>query len=137
MGNPNYYHTLGVPEDADDESIKAAYKRQAKALHPDVCKRPTAEREFQNLHEAFTTLSDPSLRRQHNAVLALAKVSDLPADPVDEVMNNYGIEPHVEKKKKKKKKKKEPKPPQHQGPPSEAHYEEIPDGFEPRLDFLR
>jgi len=138
MATPNYYHTLGVPEDADDETIKNAYKRMAKALHPDICRRPSAHREFEALQDAYTTLSSHDLRRQHNATLALAKVSDLPPDPIDNVMDEYGIEAHTEKKKKKKKKKKVkvPKPPQQHFPPSEADYEEIPPGYEPRTGFL-
>ncbi len=136
MATPNYYHTLGVPEDSDEEVIKQRYRELARVLHPDRNRRPTAEEEFKDLQEAFAVLSDPSQRRQHNATLALAKVSDLPPDPIDNVMSEYGIEPHVKKKKKKKKKVKVPKQAQRHFPPSEADYEDIPDGFEPRTGFL-
>ncbi len=32
----DYYRILGVPEQADDEQIKQAYRREAKKYHPDL-----------------------------------------------------------------------------------------------------
>lgn len=34
----NYYELLGIDIDASDEDIKAAFRRRAKELHPDVNK---------------------------------------------------------------------------------------------------
>jgi curved DNA-binding protein len=33
----NYYNTLGVQENADQDSIKKAYREMAKKYHPDLC----------------------------------------------------------------------------------------------------
>lgn len=38
----NYYDLLGVDVDASEEDIRAAYRRKAKQLHPDVNKEVTA-----------------------------------------------------------------------------------------------
>ena len=32
----DYYRILGVPEQADEEQIKQAYRREAKKYHPDL-----------------------------------------------------------------------------------------------------
>lgn len=139
---PNYYHTLGVPEDASDEQIKSRYREMAKMLHPDRNHRPTAEKEFKDLQHAYAILSNNDLRLEHDATLALAKVSDEPADEVDNVLDMYSITKPKKKKKKKKKRQAEhpppppPQPPRHFQRPAEADFEQIPPGFEPRVDFL-
>jgi curved DNA-binding protein CbpA len=38
----NYYDVLGVDVDASEEDIRAAYRRKAKQLHPDVNKEVRA-----------------------------------------------------------------------------------------------
>ncbi|MEO0078965.1 MAG: DnaJ domain-containing protein, partial [candidate division WOR-3 bacterium] len=32
----DYYQILGVPKDADEKTIKAAYRKLARKYHPDV-----------------------------------------------------------------------------------------------------
>ena len=32
----DYYEVLGVPKDADEKAIKAAYRKLARKYHPDV-----------------------------------------------------------------------------------------------------
>lgn len=60
----NYYLILGVDPAATLEQIKAAYRRQAKELHPDYYGRDSAP--FLDLQEAYAVLSDPGRRRLYD-----------------------------------------------------------------------
>lgn len=61
MMNP--YDVLGVDIEATLEEIKAAYRKCAKATHPDTHPNdPEAVSKFQQVNEAYTTLSDPEKR---------------------------------------------------------------------------
>ena len=62
MQYKDYYKILGVPKNADDKAIKAAYRRLARKYHPDVNKG-AAER-FKEINEANTVLSDPEKRKR-------------------------------------------------------------------------
>jgi molecular chaperone DnaJ len=59
---PDYYAVLGVPRDADEESIKKAFRSQARTLHPDVSDDPAAPEKFRLLTEAYGVLSKSSTR---------------------------------------------------------------------------
>ena len=58
----DYYDVLGVPPDADAETIKKAFRNRARALHPDVSQDPTAPDKFHELSEAYGVLSKPTTR---------------------------------------------------------------------------
>jgi DnaJ-class molecular chaperone len=60
------YKVLGVTRDASDEDIKAAYRRLAKASHPDLnpSNRASAEERFKKLNAAFAIVGDPEKRVQ-------------------------------------------------------------------------
>lgn len=58
-----YYACLDVPHTASAQTIKAAYRRLAKQLHPDHNHGPTAQEDFQRLSEAYQVLSDPRRRK--------------------------------------------------------------------------
>ena len=54
----DYYKLLGIKSDADEEMIKRAYRRAAKACHPDRHPDdPKATEKFQLVGEAYKTLS--------------------------------------------------------------------------------
>jgi DnaJ-class molecular chaperone len=65
----DYYKTLGVSEDADDEEIRKAFRKLAFQYHPD--KNPgnekEAEEKFKDINEAYGVLSDEAKRQQYDA----------------------------------------------------------------------
>jgi molecular chaperone DnaJ len=61
------YDVLGVPRDADDATVKKAFRRLARELHPDVNKHdPEAEEKFKEAAEAYEILSDPERRATYD-----------------------------------------------------------------------
>ena len=63
----DYYEVLGVPRDADDETIKKAYKKLAKQYHPDLNPDDkTAEEKFKEVNEAYSVLSDANSRARYD-----------------------------------------------------------------------
>jgi DnaJ-class molecular chaperone len=69
----NYYMILGIAAGASMEEIKAAYRRRALELHPDLS---GADNEpFLDLQEAYSVLSDPSRRRDYDSRLQSARVA--------------------------------------------------------------
>jgi hypothetical protein len=70
----NYYNVLGVPREASQDEIRNAYRRLAKARHPD--RAGGSAEEFSLLQEAHAVLSDPNRRRTHDEALDLAHAAD-------------------------------------------------------------
>ncbi|WP_324649321.1 DnaJ C-terminal domain-containing protein [Georgenia sp. H159] len=69
----DFYKTLGVSKDADDATIKKAYRKLARDLHPD--RNPgdaSSESRFKDVGEAYAVLSDPEQRKQYDAIRAMA-----------------------------------------------------------------
>ena len=63
----DYYDTLGVERGADDATIKRAFRRLARELHPDVNNHdPDAEEKFKEAAAAYEVLSDPERRRLYD-----------------------------------------------------------------------
>lgn len=61
------YDVLGVPKDADADTIKAAYRRQAMRYHPDRNPGdPEAEERFKRLSEAYALLRDPEAKARYD-----------------------------------------------------------------------
>ncbi|VAI07782.1 chaperone protein dnaJ 11, chloroplastic-like [Triticum dicoccoides] len=58
------YDVLGLDAGASDGEIKAAYRRLARAVHPDVSPHPADD--FIRVHAAYSTLSDPSKRADYD-----------------------------------------------------------------------
>ena len=63
----DYYEVLGVSRDADDATLKKAYRQLAKKYHPDMNPGDAeAERKFKEASEAYAVLIDPDKRRQYD-----------------------------------------------------------------------
>ncbi len=63
----DFYRILGIPEDADRDQIKKAYRKLAKEYHPDANPGDEkAQERFQEIGEAYAVLSDPEKRKQYD-----------------------------------------------------------------------
>ncbi len=63
----DYYHILGVSEDADEKTIRQAYRKLARKHHPDVNPGDkSAEERFKDINEANEVLSDPEKRQKYD-----------------------------------------------------------------------
>ena len=69
--NMNYYELLGVPQNADAATIKAAFRKKAKKYHPDTNPgNAHAEKVFKELNEAYSILSDEAKRSKYDRELS-------------------------------------------------------------------
>jgi molecular chaperone DnaJ len=63
----DYYEVLGVSRDADEETLKRAYRKLAMQLHPDKNPGdPEADAKFKEAAEAFEVLRDPQKRARYD-----------------------------------------------------------------------
>ena len=60
------YTMLGVTRDADAETIKKAYRRLARQLHPDVNPDPETQERFKEVSLAYEILSDPQKKAAYD-----------------------------------------------------------------------
>lgn len=66
----DYYKILNIPQQADENRIKQAYRKLAKRYHPDLNPdNPEAEAKFKDIVEAYETLSDPAKRKKYDITL--------------------------------------------------------------------
>lgn len=63
----DYYEVLGIDKNADDATIKKAYRALAKKYHPDMNPGDAeAEKKFKEASEAYAILSDPEKKKQYD-----------------------------------------------------------------------
>src|SRR5690242_17842488 len=64
----NYYAMLGVPVDADSDSIKRAYRQLARRYHPDLAGEEGAL-QMKRINRAYDVLSDPEKRLNYDTII--------------------------------------------------------------------
>ncbi len=76
----NYYIALGVSKDADQETIKFAFRKLAREYHPDkvaglgVEFQELASRKMEQINEAYRVLSDAEERAEYDKMLQSGQV---------------------------------------------------------------
>jgi molecular chaperone DnaJ len=70
----DFYATLGLSPNATAGDVKKAYRKLARAHHPDANPGDaSAERRFKEIGEAYAVLSDPEQRQQYDAIRSMAR----------------------------------------------------------------
>jgi len=69
--SPTLYAALGVSAAATADELRTAYRRLARAWHPDVCREPDATEQFRRIQHAYDVLRAPNTRARYDAGLAL------------------------------------------------------------------
>lgn len=64
--NRDLYEVLGVERGASAEALKAAYRKKARELHPDVNSAPNAEDDFKEVQAAYAILKDDKQRAHYD-----------------------------------------------------------------------
>lgn len=68
----DFYAVLALPRNATEEQIRQRFRELARLRHPDRfqgAEKEDAERDFQEITQAFNILADPERRRQHDSEL--------------------------------------------------------------------
>ncbi|HST82416.1 MAG TPA: DnaJ C-terminal domain-containing protein [Kineosporiaceae bacterium] len=70
----DFYAVLGLAPSATAADVKKAYRKLARAHHPDANRGDAAaERRFKEIGEAYAVLSDPEQRQQYDAIRSMAR----------------------------------------------------------------
>jgi len=85
-----FYAILGIPPDADEETIRTAYRALARQYHPDVGEGSSPER-FREVVGAYETLSDPERRRVYDMELGYHRTRSGPIKPLAPVEPLRGV----------------------------------------------
>ena len=90
----DYYEILGVPQDTDPSTLKNAYRRLAKKLHPDVSKDAGADSRFKEINEAYGVLSDPEKRAAydqygHEGLRGMGNMDFSGGFPFDDIFDQF------------------------------------------------
>ena len=64
----NYYAILGIPIDADEDTLKQAYRQLARRYHPDLA-GPEGAVHMKRINRAYDVLSDPEKRLNYDTII--------------------------------------------------------------------
>ncbi len=64
----NYYTILGVPLDANSDTLKRAYRQLARRFHPDLA-GPEGAVQMKRINRAYDVLSDPEKRLNYDTII--------------------------------------------------------------------
>ena len=97
MVKKDYYKILGVSRDADEKTIKKAYRKLAMKYHPDrnPGKEKEANEKFKEINEAYAVLGDPEKRRQYDQFGTVGNIGDIFSSPFtrpdfEDVLRRFG-----------------------------------------------
>jgi curved DNA-binding protein CbpA len=88
----NHYDALGVPVDADDGTIRSAFRRLARQYHPDIGTGSSSEK-FREVTEAYETLIDPLRRRTYDQSLNRPEKIPIHVEPLRANPRRYQSRP--------------------------------------------
>jgi curved DNA-binding protein CbpA len=96
----DFYTVLAVPRNATEEQIRQRFRELARTRHPDRfqgAEKARAEREFQEITQAFNVLADPERRRKHD--VDLVRPEEAVSDPrqLFKVYLQRGVKAYKEK----------------------------------------
>jgi tetratricopeptide (TPR) repeat protein len=96
----DFYTVLAVPRNATEEQIRQRFRELARTRHPDRfqgAEKARAEREFQDITQAFNVLADPERRRKHD--VDLVRPDEAVTDPrqLFKVYLQRGVKAYKEK----------------------------------------
>jgi curved DNA-binding protein CbpA len=80
----DFYAVLAVPRNATEDQIRQRFRELARTRHPDRFQgeeKARAEKEFQEITQAFNVLSDSERRRRHDVDLVRPEESSGAVDP--------------------------------------------------------
>ena len=83
------YCILGVSSDADEDTIRAAYRVLARRYHPDLGGASSSEK-FREVTEAYETLMDPQRRESYDRSLAISPPMAVPVEPMKSEAGPFG-----------------------------------------------
>lgn len=82
MAEKDLYQILGVSRNADEKTIKSAYRKLAKKYHPDTNQgNKNAEAKFKDITEAYNILSDPEKKKLYDQFGMAGVDGSMGADP--------------------------------------------------------
>src|SRR5438094_6495451 len=68
----NYYVVLGIPEDADEDTTRRAFRALVRRYHPDAGAGSCPDK-FREIVDAYETLRDPLRRASYDSSLRAAR----------------------------------------------------------------